>query len=290
MSFTSNVMKYSASPFETIRKRRSVRNYSNEKLNSEVLDKVSVILKNYSVGPFGNSVLFHLVEKRWARENFRVKLGTYGFISGAAYFIVGEVKDGDLCFEDYGYLLERIILHLTELNLGTCWLGGTFKRDEYKELLNSAPGMLIPAITPVGIPEGKTLRESLIRWGAKSDSRKDWKDLFFDKDFSTNLDQVEILLYQKPLEMIRLAPSASNKQPWRIVRNSEAFHFYLKRTPGYSKMGGMDLQRIDMGIAMAHFEVTCEYLNLKGKWTINNPNIAAANATEYIVSWAMNDK
>jgi nitroreductase len=277
-------MKYSASPFELIRKRRSVRSYSNEKLSSEVLDKISDILNHYSIGPFGNIVSFHLIEKSWARENFRVKLGTYGFISGAAYFIVGEVKDGDHCFEDFGFLLEKIILHLTELNLGTCWLGGTFKRDEYKELLNSAPDLLIPAITPVGIPEDKTFFENLIRWGAKSDSRKDWNDLFFDKDFSANLNQVEILLYQKPLEMLRLAPSASNKQPWRIIKSGDNFHFYLKRTPGYGKFGGMDLQKIDMGIAMAHFEVTCEYLGLKGKWTINNPNIAA-NGAEYIVSW-----
>jgi len=278
-------MKYSASPFEIIRKRRSVRSYSDEKLTSEVLDKIAVILKNYSAGPFGNTVMFHLVEKSWARENYRVKLGTYGFISGASYFIVGEVKHGNHCFEDYGFLLEKIILHLTDLNLGTCWLGGTFNRNEYKELLNSAADLLIPAITPVGIPEDKTLLESLIRWGAKSDSRKDWKDLFFENDLSTTLNQVEVLLYQKPLEMLRLAPSASNKQPWRIVRNSGSFHFYLKRTPGYGKFKGIDLQEIDMGIAMAHFEVTCEHLGLKGKWMGNNPNIIAANELDYSVSW-----
>lgn len=277
-------MKYSASPFDLIRKRRSVRSYSDEKLSSEVLNKIAVILKNYSAGPFGNTVMFHLVEKSWARENFRVKLGTYGFISGASYFIVGEVKSEHHCFEDFGFLLEKIILHLTELNLGTCWLGGTFNRNEYKELLNSAD-LLIPAITPVGNPVEKTLRESLIRWGAKSDTRKDWKELFFENDLSTHLNPVEVLLYQKPLEMLRLSPSASNKQPWRIVRNSGSFHFYLKRTRGYGNFKGIDLQEIDMGIAMAHFEVTCDYLGLKGNWMVSNPNIIAADELHYIVSW-----
>jgi len=92
--------------------------------------------------------------------------------------------------------------------------------------------------------------------------------------------------------MVRLAPSASNKQPWRILRQGNAWHLYLRRTPGYG--GGLvslflaraDLQRVDMGIAICHFELTAGEIGLKGAWEVKEPAIARPdNLTEYIVSW-----
>jgi len=60
--------------------------------------------------------------------------------------------------------------------------------------------------------------------------------------------------------MVRIAPSASNKQPWRIVKIEGAWHFFLERTKGYGDgiifklLKLADIQRLDMGIAMCHFE------------------------------------
>jgi hypothetical protein len=92
--------------------------------------------------------------------------------------------------------------------------------------------------------------------------------------------------------MVRWAPSASNKQPWRVIRSDDAWHFYLQRTKGYGK-GSMifnvlrlaDLQRVDMGIAMCHFELAVHEFNLHGRWKIEEPEIRKPENTEYIVSW-----
>jgi hypothetical protein len=92
---------------------------------------------------------------------------------------------------------------------------------------------------------------------------------------------------------VRWAPSASNKQPWRIVRNENAFHFYLSRTKGYGKgsllfslLRIVDLQRVDLGIAMCHFELTARELGFAGRWAVQDPDIAKPDdRTEYIVSW-----
>jgi len=86
---------------------------------------------------------------------------------------------------------------------------------------------------------------------------------------------------------VRIAPSASNQQPWRIIRDKSGknFHFYLKRTKGYNKLfQGISLQNIDMGIAMCHFELTAKEAGLKGNWNIEN-NGPATEGLEYIVSW-----
>ena len=47
-----------------------------------------------------------------------------------------------------------------------------------------------------------------------------------------------------------------------------------------------DMQRIDMGIAMCHFALTAEELDLRGTWTVQESDIAKPDAlTEYIASW-----
>ena len=68
--------------------------------------------------------------------------------------------------------------------------------------------------------------------------------------------------------MVRLAPSASNRQPWRIIagRSRKDFHFFLERTPGYNnnRFVKSDLQRVDMGIAMCHFELAMKESGFNG--------------------------
>ncbi len=274
-------------PVETlIRERKSKRTYAKKELSNELIDKIQQLLLDHNTGPFGNQVKFSLIKKDFANENQKVKIGTYGFISGALYFIAGEVKNKPYCFEDFGFLLEKIILHLTELNLGTCWLGGTFSRSIISDILDSDLDTLIPAITPVGyIANSKTIRENIIRWAAKSDNRLEWNKLFFKDNFLNPITKEELPDYEIPLEMLRLAPSASNKQPWRILWMKDDFHFYLKRNPGYGMYGAVDLQRIDMGIAMSHFDLSCKELGLNGKWEVCKPEIDHAVEIEYIASW-----
>jgi hypothetical protein len=115
----------------------------------------------------------------------------------------------------------------------------------------------------------------------------------FDENFGTPLNDEKAGAYATPLETIRMAPSASNNQPWRIVRDSETdrFHFYLQRTEKYRErnkkwFGMADLQRVDMGIAMCHLALACNELGLKGSWKIDEPrNVVLPERTTYSVTW-----
>ncbi len=118
------------------------------------------------------------------------------------------------------------------------------------------------------------------------------EQLFFTDTFDSPLTSETAGAYAQPLEMVRWAPSASNKQPWRIVRIDNAWHFYLQRTKGYGKgtllfsiLRLADLQRVDMGIAMCHFELTARALGLNGQWVIRDPRIEIPENTEYTVTW-----
>ena len=193
--------------------------------------------------------------------------------------------------EDFGYAGEQIVLVATGLGLGTCWLGGTFRRSRFAERLALRPGEKMPCVLSVGIPAGRrSLVDRISRLGAGSDRRLPWGRLFFDGGWDRPLDEEAAGAYRTPLEMVRLAPSASNRQPWRVVRQGQAWHFFLQRTPGYHAVSeplssGNDLQRVDMGIAMCHFELTARDLGLEGRWVVAGEEVAGPGPAEYVVSW-----
>ena len=47
-----------------------------------------------------------------------------------------------------------------------------------------------------------------------------------------------------------------------------------------------DLQRVDMGIAMAHFELTAMEVGLDGSWIVDNQiSSSEIEGIEYLVTW-----
>ncbi len=140
-------------------------------------------------------------------------------IKNARLFLVGTIKNGHLALEDYGYCKEKIILQATALELGTCWLGGTFQFSNFAQAVNLQKDELLPTVSPVGYPAlEKSFTERMMRRVAGSDNRKAWSEIFFIGNFSTPLRQEQAGIFTEALENIRIAPSASNKQPWRILR------------------------------------------------------------------------
>ncbi len=83
--------------------------------------------------------------------------------------------------------------------------------------------------------------------------------------------------------MIRLGPSAGNKQPWRIVQDSHKniFHFYTRKSDSvYDKF-----HALDMGIAVSHFDLTAQELGFEGRWLFEDPQISGAEELSYVISW-----
>ncbi|MCX6584392.1 MAG: nitroreductase family protein [Candidatus Aminicenantes bacterium] len=286
-------MQYSKPVTEIIKQRSSRRSYRDQALDADIQKQLTAFMAGNNVGPFASSARFSLVAAKAGDSETLKGLGTYGFIRGARGFIVGAVKHSEKNLEDYGYMMERIILFATDLGLGTCWLGGTFNNSNFSKKIEAAEDESVPAVSPVGyIAEKRSVTERLVRWGAGSKMRHPWEALFFHETFNTPLSAGVAGAYALPLEMVRIAPSASNKQPWRIVKESwkPVFHLYLQRSKGYERSGEKfntaDLQRLDMGIAMCHFELSAKEMDLRGKWKIIPPaGLSLPERSEYIVSW-----
>ena len=271
----------------TIKKRVSCRTYKNDPMEEGDRRKLKDFLLTNIRGPFGNRVRFELIDLAGKEEDEIKTLGTYGFIKGASIFIVGAVAKGGRAMEDYGYCMEKNILMATYLGLGTCWLGGTFNRSASASRISQRDDEVVPAITPVGYPKDrKSIMDSTIRFFAKSSSRKAWEELFFQGDTRNPLTRNMAGVYALPLECVRVGPSASNRQPWRVIKEKDTavFYFYISRTPGYAeRYPEVSLQEVDMGIAMCHFEVALQEMNLKGSW--QNGQAPQQKGLEYIVSW-----
>jgi nitroreductase len=252
----------------------------------EHADSIRAFIDEAGAAPFGSRVRIVLAEGMEAASG-GVR-GTYGVVRGAGAFLVGALDTGGGRCEDFGYLFEAVILGVTSLGYGTCWLGGTFSRGIFAEAVRLGPDEIIPAVSPVGVPAGRrSAVDRLIAAAAGSSSRMPFSRLFFRDGFDSPMNERHAGPYATALEMVRLAPSSSNRQPWRVLMRDGAFHFYLRRTPLYSLLfGAVDLQLVDMGIAMYHFERTCIEEGLAGTWRAGDPRIPGVpHELEHVVSF-----
>ena len=275
---------------EVIKKRTSCRVYSDKGIDKDKREELREFLAAHTNSPFNSMIRFLLLDFSGLEALDLKAPGTYGVIKGAKYFIVGAVGNHAKAMEDYGYCMEKNILKATAMGLGTCWLGGTFSRSGFGERMGLVNDELLPAISPVGYSSSKrSIVDRLFRLSAGSDKRKPCHELFFDGNIRTPMQRESSSPYETPLECVRIGPSASNKQPWRIIKDRRNLHFYLSRTPGYNAVfGDIKMQNIDMGIAMCHFELSAREIGLKGAWKVADPRVETGD-TEYIVSWIGNE-
>lgn len=268
---------------KSIEARHSVRTYQDKALEPEVRSTLQGYMDRLE-NPFGMPVKTYIIDKKLASGG--EKLGTYGVIKGASTFLGVSVPDMDLAHVAAGYEFENLLLEATALGLGTVWLAATFNREGFASAMGIPGNELLPAISPVGYPAAKrSMTESLMRAAMRSSTRKEWKALFCRENFQTPLTKAEAGDYAEPLEMLRLAPSDKNTQPWRVLKSGGSYHFYVTYKPGISR-GEEIIKRVDAGIALSHFHQTALELGLKGCFRQTEPeNVGLPQNTYYITSW-----
>lgn len=269
---------------ESVKKRYSVRSYKEQEVEVDKRKAIESFVDSLD-NPFGKKINFHYLDNREMKNE--QKLGTYGVIKGAMQYIGTTIKLEPMALEALGYELEAVILYLTHLELGTCWLGGTFNRKGFAKAMNIEEDEIFPIVTPYGYAATKKhMKEIVMRKMIKADQRKEWNQLFYINNFQSPLTKEKAGDLEVPLEMIRLGPSASNKQPWRIILKDNACHFYEYKQPGYSDSFPYDIQRVDMGIAAAHFDFSVKEKGIKGYFdTECEPELELPDHMEYVFSW-----
>ena len=269
---------------ETIRKRKSIRAYDGRPISPEDKEKLltAIELVSSEDTPFPAEMKVKILE---AKKGVNTeKLGTYGVIKGADTFLCVVAKNSDTVMEAVGYNFEKLVLAATEMGLGTCWMAGTFNRGSFENALDIGKDEIFPIMSPVGYPSEKpALIGNMLRKFSRADSRKPFGELFMKDSFGTPLTEKEAGEYAYPLEMLRLAPSAVNGQPWRVILKEENFHFF-KVNPVAGRGTG-NIQRLDVGIAACHFHLAAMDTGLDGCFEKDKPAIDVPANMQYMFTW-----
>ncbi len=263
-----------------IKSRRSVRNYDGSTLD----DNTKSQLLSYAVGienPLDIPVSFKFLEAGEHGLNCPV-------VSGTELYVGGKIQHSPEANLAFGYSFECFVLHAQSLGLGTVWLGGTMNRYAYEKAMDLDEGEIMPCAAAIGRTAAKmSLREMAMRKAIKADERLPFDNLFFNGGFDTPLSPESAGGLALPLEMVRLAPSAVNKQPWRLVVTENGVHFYLRRSKGFSRESKLDMQMIDMGIALCHFALAAEECGIGARFDRCDPLIDHDSGLEYIASYLL---
>ncbi|MBR3402130.1 MAG: nitroreductase [Parasporobacterium sp.] len=264
---------------ELIRRRRSVRTFDGTPLREEDADRIMEFASKVE-NPFDIPIEWKLLDREKDQLSSPV-------ITGADSFIAGKMQRIPRAEEAFGYTFEKIVLFAESLGIGTTWIAGTMDRKAFEHAMGVSDNEVMPCVSPLGYPAVKmSLRETLMRKGVKADSRFDFEKLFFDGTFEKPLSEQNAGDYKLPLEMVRLGPSATNSQPWRIVLCEDQIHLYEKHSRGYGS-NAWDVQKIDMGIAMCHFELGAVECGLHPVFHVEDPCIPGAEGLTYIASFLM---
>jgi len=148
------------------------------------------------------------------------------------HFLALYTEDAPLSQENIGFQYQQLDLYIQSLGLGCCWVGLGYVTDD-----SLCPEGMKPAILmPFGVAKENPHRET---------------DDFKRKALGEISD-----LSDKRLEPARIAPSATNSQPWYFIHGEKEIHAYqVILGPVKKRMLGR-FNRMDMGIALAHMYVS----------------------------------
>ena len=261
---------------EMIRKRKSVRSFDGRSLRDKDRAALEQFIQNVN-NPFDVPVEFRMLDSKEHRLSSPVVVGADQYIaakvSRCRHFEIG-----------YGYSFESVCLYAMSLGIGTVILAASLSRKAFEKAMNIQGDEVMPVASPVGYPAARrTIRDSMMRKGLKADDRIPFEQLFFEGDFKKGLHKEEAGVFSNALEMARWAPSAGNKQPWRAVVAGDTVHFFEEQSIKESPLG--DIQKVDVGIALAHFDLTMEEEGYDGHFFEGAPGIALPDHVQYIISY-----
>jgi nitroreductase len=247
---------------QAIERRISVRSYDERPVETELLERLITLSQTAD----------HLTDARprielvsSAERTQRIishVIGSYGLVLTPPHLLVGVMpRESEIARLDLGYVLEQVVLEATRLGLGTCWITGTYDAQSAGDTVGLAQGEVAAAVVALGHPSERgwgRIHTRTIRRLAGGHKRKPLEEIVFTgrwgEPWSPNGADPTLV---SVLEHARLAPSATNRQPWRFVVQPDGLALAV-----------VTLKPIDAGIVMAHAALTSGALGRKGQWHV----------------------
>lgn len=150
--------------YETIRKRRAVRNYKSDNVPEESLKRIFEAVRMAPSAKNKQDWKFIVVKNSEKKEQLGKAARNQGFIAKAPIVIVGVALDPEYIMScevpayavNLAIAMEHIALTAVEEKMGTCWIGG-FSQKEAKNALGIPEKYRVVALMPLGFPADKPL-------------------------------------------------------------------------------------------------------------------------------------
>jgi nitroreductase len=235
--------------YEAIFKRKSTRQYATEPLPEDVFTAIEAIIggtdRLYDTG-----LHIHVVrDGKKVHEIFKGIVSSYVKVTAPHYLVVtSEDKPG--WRENSGYVLEQVVLSMTQMGLATCWVGGHADRESLKDTLGIDKSRVVGVFLAFGKPltDGDQYRNDPLEAKRK----------MLSHIVTGEPDEG----WTKMLEAARMAPSAVNSQPWRFfVEPGRADLYIALPNPVAQRLYGA-LNPVDAGIALRHVLIAARHFDL----------------------------
>jgi len=235
---------------QAIAKRRSRRQYLKKPISLDDVAHLQSVINNINSYDNGYRIVLVTDDKQpFVREPIFHNANNY-------IALISDTTDPNAA-EKLGYYGEYLILEATRLGLGTCWVGGTFRKDRVDIALNQNEEVCL--IAAIGVsPAHLSIRERLIHFMSHRKS-KTVDQLSRITSGSTAPDW-----YYQGMKAVERAPSAVNEQPVTITLDGDEV------TATYeSKLRPKRYSLVNLGIAKLHFELGAG----RGSWTWGNNSV-----------------
>lgn len=261
--------------YDAIYRRKSIRKYSQDELPCGVLDEVKEICK-YAKRLYDNIDLqIHIVEDGQRFQKILSGIvGGYGKVR-APHYIVATSEDKDGYLENAGFTLESVVLKLTAMGIGTCWVGSHIGKKLLERMVRIKENHIPVIVIAFGYPKEEA---GIVKQIVRSRNRLDISQFAFGDMGNT---------WKYIMDAVKMSPSAVNGQPWRFYKNENTIDVYAVKKNGILKMMIGSLIRIDVGIALCHlytaaqhFDKEIEIKKLSGKEKDNHIYIASIAENE----------
>jgi nitroreductase len=138
--------------FDTIKDRRSIRTYKDERIPKDKLEKLLEAARLAPSAGNRQNWKFIVVENEQIKNQLVTASNNQAFVGTASHVIAGIGDSAQKWHQvDLSIALEHIVLEAVELGLGTCWIGA-FNEEEVKKILKIPQDKKVVALLTVGVP------------------------------------------------------------------------------------------------------------------------------------------
>lgn len=214
--------------YQAIFKRKSIRKYQQQNLSEQSLEAIKKFLEESKVLDPEIDFEFKIVNADQVKSLIPIKAPHY-----LQFF---SENSGDYLL-NAGFILQQLDLYLAVMNLGCCWFGMAKPK---KEIIAKSDFEYVITLAFGNAAENN-----------HRDSSEDFKRKPLSEIKTGNL-------HYDLLEAARLAPSATNGQPWYFKAEAAKIHLFQKEANFIKKFFYKKINRIDMGISLAHLWLAAE--------------------------------